>query len=63
MPAKSRPGTTPDTDDTDPTWDTTPITMRHWALALPEYLEDIDATFVTWWSHGYVQVKTCVCAP
>lgn len=41
-----------------PTWDTTPLTMRKWLLALPEYLEsEHHGTLVTWWQQGYVMSK------
>ena len=32
---------------------TTPATMRKWLLALPEYLEDLNSDYVTFWEQGY----------
>lgn len=41
-----------------PTWDTTPLTMRKWLIALPEYLEsEHNGGLVTWWQQGYVMSK------
>ena len=63
MPKKSHQREASDSDSEQPEWDSTPIMMRKWALELPEYLEDIDANFVTWWSQGYTMVKTTACGP
>ena len=35
-----------------PQWDTTPIFMRAWLDALPDYLEKLDQNYVSWWSQG-----------
>ena len=51
-------------EDSQPSWDTTPIFMRAWLDALPEYLEKIDPNFVSWWSQGYVLDRnSTVCGP
>ena len=51
-------------EDSNPSWDTTPIFMRAWLDALPEYLEKIDPNFVSWWSQGYVLDRnSTVCGP
>eukprot|EP00966_Prymnesium_polylepis_P176959 4098304-Prymnesium_polylepis.1 len=47
-----------------PQWDTTPIFMRTWLDALPEYLEKLDQNDVSWWSQGYVLDRNgTVCGP
>ena len=62
MPGEKRK--TSDQDNSDnPSWDTTPMTMRKWLLELPEYLADINDDFVTWWESGYVMNKTLVACP
>ena len=45
-------------------WDTTPLTMRKWLLALPEYLEDLNGDYVTFWEQGYaIGTKNMVLVP
>ena len=47
-----------------PQWDTTPIFMRAWLDALPDYLEKLDQNYVSWWSQGYVLDRNgTVCGP
>ena len=47
-----------------PSWNTTPIFMRAWLDALPEYLEKLDANYVSWWTQGYVLDRNgTVCGP
>ena len=41
-------------EDSTPDWDSTPITMRGWLRALPEYLEDVDSDFPMFCSMGAV---------
>ena len=53
-----------DQESSVPSWDTTPIFMRAWLDALPEYLENLDQNFVSWWSQGYVLDRnSTVCGP
>eukprot|EP00966_Prymnesium_polylepis_P091184 2110435-Prymnesium_polylepis.1 len=53
-----------DQESSVPAWDTTPIFMRAWLDALPEYLKNIDQNFVSWWSQGYVLDRnSTVCGP
>ena len=47
-----------------PSWDSTPITMRGWLRAMPEYLEDLDADFPLFWSMGAVfGSNNALCGP
>ena len=62
MPAKVRPSTTAMSDsDEEPSWDTTPLTFNHWYTEIPEYLESLDADYVTMYESGYcMDKKVCV---
>eukprot|EP00966_Prymnesium_polylepis_P059703 1384785-Prymnesium_polylepis.1 len=45
-------------------WDTTPLMMRAWLDALPEYLEEIDSNYVSWWAQRYTLDRNgTVCGP
>ena len=51
-------------EDSTPSWDSTPITMRGWLRALPEYLEDLDSDFPMFWSMGAVfGSNNALCGP
>ena len=63
MTGKRRASDTVEGEETVPYWDTTPIRMRRWLLALPEYLENQNEDYVSWWEQGYSMSRHTTLAP
>ena len=53
-------------EDSECSWDTTPVTMRAWLQKLPDYLEGIgviDEDYALLWFQGAVLDRNIVCGP